>query len=345
MPRLSNENGSGGNRRRARGVRATLADVASAAAVSTASASRALTRPEAVSEELRTRVTGAADLLGYVANSAARALARRESGCVGVIVGDLEEPGVAPALGALDERLAAAGWALLLRAGGEAATTLKSAAALLGRGVEGLVFVGVATPPGLAALRGIERLPCVSVDRGDETGFVGGTGLDRARAGQLIADYLLQLGHRRLAVVAGAASAVGALVAEAVRAERAGRGFELEVLSLNEAFAPDRIAAWPRLQNAPTALICGSDAVASAMMQACMNLGIGVPRQMSIVGFGDTPLARCVSPKLSSLRIPATAAGIAAAEHLLARFAGDTPDRTECSAKLVVRGSTGHVFS
>ena len=345
MAKPAMKKGSGGSRRRARGVRVTLADVAVAAAVSTASASRALTRPEAVSEQLRTRVTGAADLLGYVANGAARALARRRSGCIGIIVGDLEEPGVAPALGALDERLAAAGWALLLRVGGEAANTLDSAAALLGRGVEGLVFIGVATPPGLAALRGMERVPCVSVDRGDDTGFVGGTGLNLARAGQLIADHLLQLGHRRLAVAAGSASAVGALLSEAARAECAGRGFELDVLSLNEDFAHDRIAAWLKLPNAPTALICGSDAVALAMMQVCMTLGIGLPHQMSIVGFGDTPLARCVWPKLSSLRIPAIAAGIAAAEHLLARFVGRTPDLTGCSAKLVVRGSTGRLFS
>src|SRR5438105_11553223 len=106
-------------RPRPRGSQATLTDVARAAAVSTASASRALTRPEAVSDELRIRVSEAADLLGYVPNSAARALACRRSGSVGVVTGNLDDPGVAPALAALRARLADGGWDLLLGNGSD----------------------------------------------------------------------------------------------------------------------------------------------------------------------------------------------------------------------------------
>lgn len=338
-------NGTSRGRRRARGARVTLADVAIAAAVSTASASRALTRPEAVSEQVRIRVSVAADRLGYVANSAARALARRGSGWVGVIVGDLE-PGVAPALAALEKRLVAAGWALVLGGGGEAATTIESVQTLIDRGVEALVFLGAATPAGLAELRAIRHLPCISVDRGDESGVVGGTGLDLFRGGRLIAEHLWRLGHRRLATVAGKASPMGALLAEALRAECAGGAFELEALRLNEIDASDGewLSTELLMPNAPTALICSSDAVALAMMHVCLRMKIDVPGRMSIVGFGDSSLARCVSPRLSSLRIPAIAAGIAAAEYLLARFAGRPPDLDACSAKLVLRGSTGPPF-
>ena len=95
------------------------------------------------------------------------------------------------------------------------------------------------------------------------------------------------------------------------------------------------------MPNSPTAAICGSDAIALVEMHACARHGIDVPRRMSIMGFGDTPLARCVSPMLTSVRIPARSAGVAAAEYLLARLAGRGPDIAELPIKLVVRASTG----
>jgi LacI family transcriptional regulator len=76
-------------------------------------------------------------------------------------------------------------------------------------------------------------------------------------------------------------------------------------------------------------------------MHACAGHGIDVPGRLSVVGFGDSGLARWVSPTLTSVRIPARAAGIAAAEYLLARFAGRVVDLAELPVKLAIRGSTG----
>ena len=326
-------------RLRPRGSQATLTDVARAAAVSTASASRALTRPEAVSDELRIRVSEAANTLGYVPNSAARALACGRSGSVGVVTGSLADPGMAPALAALDARLTGAGWDLLLDSGSEDA--LAGARALVGRGVGALVFLGVGLPPELREVCGIQYLPCVSVDRMDRTGFTASTGLDLARAGKLIADYLGQLGHRRMAVVAEPRSVISALVVEALRADQAFGGLPLEVMHMGDEPLAEGILRWLVLPNSPTAAICVSDATALAVMHACACHGIEVPGRLSVVGFGDSPLARCVSPTLTSVRIPARAAGVAAAEYLLARFAGRIPDLAEWPVKLVVRGSTG----
>ena len=333
----------GKRRSRPRGIQATLTDVARAAAVSTASASRALTRPEAVSDELRIRVSEAADTLGYVPNSAARALACRRSGAVGVVTGNLDDPGMATALAALDARLTDAGWDLLIGSGssGEDGTPLAGARALLSRGVGALVFLGVGLPSELREVRGIQRLPCVSVDRTDHTGFTASAGLDLGRAGKLIADYLGQLGHRCMAVVAEPRSVVSALVVEALGADKALSGSPLEVMHIGDGPLAEGILRWLTLPNYPTAAICVSDASALAVMHACACNGIDVPGRLSVVGFGDSPLARCVSPTLTSVRIPARAAGIAAAEYLLARFADRVPDVAEWPVKLAIRGSTG----
>lgn len=331
----------GTRRRKPHGAQARLTDVAQAAAVSTASACRALTRPETVSDELRARVSEAATVLGYVANSAARALVRRRSGLIGVVAGDFDEPGLAPALAGLEARLLAAGWALLLAGVGKDATPLGDARALVDRGVEGLVFLGAGVPPDLREVRGIDRLPCVSVDRTDSAGFTANAGLDLARAGKLIADYLGQLGHRRLAVIAEARSAVGALLVDGLGSDKVPAGFSLERLTVGEEPLTEGLTKWFGMLNYPTAAICGSDAIALAVMHACARQGIEVPGRMSVVGFGDTSLARCVSPMLTSVRIPARRAGVAAAEYLLARLEGRASDITELPIKLAVRASTG----
>jgi LacI family transcriptional regulator len=334
----------GKRRPRPRGSQATLTDVARVAAVSTASASRALTRPEAVSDELRIKVSEAANTLGYIPNSAARALACRRSGSVGVVTGNLDDPGMATALAALDARLTDAGWDLLIGSGssGEDGTPLAGARALVSRGVGALVFLGVGLPSELREVRGIQRLPCVSVDRTDRTGFTASAGLDLGRAGKLIADYLRQLGHRCMAVVAEPRSVISTLVVEALGADQAALGGSPpEVMHIGDQPIAEGILRWLALPNSPTAAICVSDASALAVMHACACHGIDVPGRLSVVGFGDSPLARCVSPTLTSVRIPARAAGIAAAEYLLARFADRVPNVTEWPVKLAIRGSTG----
>jgi LacI family transcriptional regulator len=286
-------------------------------------------------------VSEAANTLGYVPNSAARALACHRSGLVGVVTGEFDEPGVATALAAFDARLAEAGWALLLRSGGKDGTPLASARALVTRGVEGLAFLGVRIPTELGELEEFQHVPCVSADRTDRTGFIASAGLDPDRAGKLIADYLGQLGHRSMGVVTESHSIIGALVVDALRANNAFDGSLLEVIYMGGEPVAEGILRWLALPNSPTAVICVSDAIALAVMHACACHGIDVPGRLSVVGFGDTPLARCVSPTLTSVRIPARAAGIAAAEYLLARVAGRVSDLAELPVKLAIRGSTG----
>ncbi len=250
---------------------------------------------------------------------------------------------MAAALAALEARLTDAGWDLLLGSGGscEDGTPLAGARVLVSRGVGALVFLGVDLPSELREVRGIQRLPCVSVDRTDRTGFTASAGLDLRRAGKLIADYLGQLGHRCMAVVAEPHSVISVLMAETLRADKAFDGSSLEIMHISHEPIAEGILRSLALWNAPTTAICGSDATALAVMHACACHGIDVPGRLSVVGFGDSALARCVSPTLTSVRIPARVAGIAAAEYLLARFADRVPNLSELPVKLAIRGSTG----
>ena len=296
-----------------------------------------------MSDELKTRVCDAAEALGYVANRAARALVGRESGLIGIIIGVLDEAGLASALTGLAARLSEAGWTLLLATPGQTDTPLDATRMLVSHNVEALVFLGVAIPDDLDTVRGVRGLPCVSFDGTRMATFGAGaeTGAGLTRAGNLAAEYLRSLGHRRLAAIVASGSTVGARLVDALGGERGPEGSSLEIVTIGDGPLTNSIAKWLALPDSPTAAICESDAIALALVQACGGHGIGVPGRISVVGFGDTVPARCATPALTSVRVPARNAGIVAAEDLLARLGGCAPDCQAMGVKLVIRASTG----
>jgi LacI family transcriptional regulator len=316
----------------------TLREVARAAGVSTASASRALARPGGVSPDLRGRILAAAERLGYAPNFAARSLAARRSGLIGVIVKTLAEPHLADILTALERRLAAAGYGLVIVATeGASGPSLTSALQrLLGRGAEGLVLADTAHARELLPVLRSRRLPWIVIADeavGGELSVDGG----RRRGAELACRYLLDLGHRRFGVIALAA-ATAAGVADAL----AGGGLA-GTAPVHDADAAQ--AAMQRLldqRDPPTAVICDRDLYALAAVRACLGQGVAVPRAVSIIGFGDADFARRAVPALTTLRIPSATVGVHLADSLLACLEdGTPPPGFAAPVKLVVRESTG----
>jgi LacI family transcriptional regulator/LacI family repressor for deo operon, udp, cdd, tsx, nupC, and nupG len=92
-----------------------------------------------------------------------------------------------------------------------------------------------------------------------------------------------------------------------------------------------------------TGLIAFNDEIAVGVLNRLADRGVRVPEQLSVVGFDDTGLAEMVSPRLTTVRVPAAAAGVAAVDMLLAVVAGRDvgPGRVELFGQLIVRASTG----
>jgi LacI family transcriptional regulator len=318
----------------------TLREVARAAGVSTASASRALARHGAVSADLRQRIRAAADRLGYTPNLAARSLAARRSGLVGVMVGDLGEALISDALAALECRLAAAGYGVVMVGTRESPGRARSALReLLSRSAEALVLAEPAHGQELAAELRACALPWIAIAE-DLAGGAFAVDAGRRRGAELAGRYLLDLGHRRIAVIAPTAGTAAGLADALTGSNRA----PLAAATL----APDADAAQAALRllmsqaDPPTAVICGSDLYALAVVRACLGQGIAVPHAISIIGFGDAEFARRAVPALTTLRIPAAALGVALAEGLLAHLEGrGQPPACAAPVKLVVRESTG----
>ena len=333
-------------RRRRRGTSAqnalTLREVAKAAGVSVASASRALTRPDLVSEQLKGQVEHSARALGYIPNAAAQALSGRPRRLVGVVLGGLDDRTVASMLDAMAACFAAHDIALLVATGADSEIeTAKRVRDLVGRGAGAMLFGAGARPIRPPEAAAMNRLPWASLDATDvEQRIDTASGFDRARAHALAVRYLRELGHRRVALLAPGG-------ARHVAAVRAALG-ETDVV-LADLVAPvegargvaDRMSQLLAPPAPTTALVCGSDTIAARVLDECERQGVAVPQQLSIVGFGDAEWVRHTRPTLTTVRIPAQDAGIAAAEFVLARLEGRPAATGKLSVKLIARESSG----
>ncbi len=275
---------------------ATLRDVARAAGVSTASASRALAGEGSVSAELHARITAAAARLGYQANLAARALVSGRSRLVGIVAETLTDPLIAAVVEQLERGLGAHRYGTLLATGGSPERSLAATRTLIGRGAEALVFAGVGPLPAELDLVATHKLPWLEVS--DAPGAAGlGIDIGRRQGGALAGRYLLELGHRRYGVVGRRGAAVREGVAGTLAASDSGRLLP-DIATGGESDDSIRSAMRALLDGdeRPTALICGSDAEALAAVRECSMRGIIVPGDLAIVGFGATMSSRDTRP-------------------------------------------------
>lgn len=292
-----------------------------------------------VSEALRQRVLAKASALGYVANAAARSLSTSRSGRVGVVVSDAADPVVLQMLEAAEATLSAHALGVLIRVACAAAPPDDCARSLVVSGVDGLLFAGNA--PGLAATawRGNRAIPwadCGAKRSSPGDAAVADDSIER-RGVELALGYLDQLGHRRAGLVRqpygiGGEWRMPSLPSPTLLERQLDHLHDIDAI---------RAAVRILIGEGATALVLMADIAAAAALRECHALKLTVPGQISIIGWGDSDLARCLDPPLTSVRVPASSYGRAAAERLIAAMAGRDFQSPELALKLVIRASSG----
>lgn len=329
--------------------KAKLDDVARAAGVSLATASRALSSPQLLKPATLVRVLNAARLLGYLPHGAARALASRRTHTIGAVIPTLDNAIFANSTQAMQRELGEHGYQLLLGSHEyDPERDFQVTRALLERGVDGLVLVGTDHSPALYQLLLGFGSPYVLTWSIDESGHHHCVGFNNRAAAARVTQYLYDLGHRAFAVISGftAHNDRARDRITGVREALIARGVTLDprrVVETSFSVQSGREALRLVLQPEPrpTAVICGNDILAHGAMLEALALGIDVPGALSITGFDDMELAAQIPPGLTTIRIPTAEIGRRTAQHLLARLAGEKTDkRTELPVELVVRGST-----
>ena len=328
----------------------TIDDVARMAGVSTATVSRVLNRPESVSEALRKKVAAAVARLGYVPHAGARALMLRRSGTVGAVFPTVDNTIFATAIDALQRRLAQSDIQLLIATSGYDVTSeMRQAINLMARGADALVLCGFCQHPDLLRFMQQRSLPCVHVMVHEPSGEHISVGFDNAAAMAQATQYLIDLGHRHIAMLAGATQNNDRAMqrVEGVRRTLQAAGLDLPGERLVErpyalADAREGLRQLMAHKPAPTAVICGNDVLAFGALLETASLGLQVPRDLSIIGFDDLEMARHLQPALTTVRVPTEAMWSTAADRLVAAIRGEPIQRsTQIDVALVVRQSTG----
>ncbi|MDE2006177.1 MAG: LacI family DNA-binding transcriptional regulator [Rhodospirillales bacterium] len=324
--------------------------MAEIAGVSTATVSRAMNRPDAVSEALRLRVAAVVDRLGWVPDGAARALATRRTGTIGAIFPTLTHGDFARALEGLQAELTRLSHTLLLACSEYSVEQeYRQVRKLVERGVDGILLVGARHHPDLMPFLERRAVPVVETfvfDR-DRPGMT--VGPDNRRALFRLTEHLIALGHQRIGVIAQDATSndrAGARLA-GVREALAQHGLAVPPAHFAEGKWTIREgrALFRRIASAnpaPTALICGNAYLAVGAMLESQAMGIAVPGRMSIAGYDDIEIMAELPIPITTVRVSSEEVGRRAARHLIARIRGEAPpDSPECEAEIVLRASCG----
>ena len=327
---------------------ATLADVARHAGVSTATASRIINgSPKPVAEALRERVLAAVAELRYVPNAHAQMLARSHRNAVGVIVHDVSDPYFAEITRGL-QRVATADNRLVIICNSyrDPDRELEYIALLHAHQVAAIVIAGSGYLDEETAIRMDDHLRAFEAT-GGRIAVIGrhvhtGDAVVPANAegGFLAAEHLFELGHTEIGVIAGP-PALTTTADRLAGIREAAKVYRRRLLRKNmvhadftrdggEAAAKELLTSNPSM----TAMVALNDSMAVGALAAMRACG----RSLSIVGFDDMPIARDVTPALTTVRLPLAEMGERAMSLALGGDAeGATEPRVERVAAVLVR--------
>ncbi len=328
----------------------TLEDVAARSGVSTATVSRALNFPDRVADVTRLRVIDAVHDLGYSPNFGARAMASRRTQTIGAIIPTMENAIFARGLQAFQTELRLHGFTLLVASSSyrpeEEEEQIRT---LVARGADGLLLIGHDRDDRINRFldrRGIPTLVCWAFDRSIARPSVG---FDNRAAMRSLAREVIRVGHRRLGVISGALRGNDRAMNRVlgIRDALAEAGLRADMLPVIE--TPYGIdnggAAFGTLMgrvDPPTAILCGNDVLAVGALRRARQMGLSVPRDVSVTGFDDIELARISDPELTTVHVPHRQMGTEAARALVRMVQGEGLGASvELPVDLRLRGSLG----
>lgn len=332
-----------------RGSSLTLIDVAKIAGVSPMTVSRALHRPDLVSENTREKVREAVRQSGYVPNMLAGSLASNKSRLVAIFLPTIANSIFADTVQSLMDRLTQAGYQTLLGLTGYSAEQEeKLLEAVLGRRPDGIVLTGTLHTESSRLRLAQAGIPVVEAWDLSEDPLDMLVGFSHEKVGQETARHLLEKGYQRFSVVT-ISDPRGLRRCNSLIAELQRQGIEevpMEVLAPPATLEVGRegLRRLLDLPVRPDIVVCSSDTVAQGVLAQAASLGLKVPAELAVMGFGDLSSAAQVYPALSTVSVDGGKIGLQVAEALLERFdnpgAHLKPVRIDTGFTFIDRAST-----
>ncbi len=328
-----------------------IRDVAKLAGVAPITVSRVLNGRKNVAEDTRQRVQQAIDQLHYVPNTLARSLRSRQSHTIGLLVSDITNPFWTTVARGVEDTAAENDYrTILCNTDENSAKETNYLNLLVERRVDG-VIIAPATPEKqrLALLKKL-KVPCVLIDRRVK-GFRADSVYGDSRTGaRLLIDHLIDLGHRRIALINGPSTISTAQDrADGYRASLEAHGVAVDKsLIFQGDFKQDSgyrlvkqaLACEPR----PTAIFAANNFIALGVLQALQEVGLRVPEDFALVCVDDVPYLSEIDPFLTVAAQPAYVMGESAARLLVDRLATKRtgkPREVVLALHLIIRRSCG----
>lgn len=330
------------------GNRPTIHDVAARSGMSKSLVSLALRGSPNVSEASRAAIVKAAAELGYRPNAAARSLAVRRSHTIGVLVLDLHNPVFAEILDGVQSEFRAQGFTTMLISGGDDPQVQQSEIdTLMQFQVEGLILISHRLTESTLRALALE-VPTVVVTRDDiRVPRLDTVSNDDIAGAERAIDFLVSLGHSRIAFLTGGLNPVSLRREDGYRRAMARHGLDqfIEVVPGGLTDAAGYAAASVALATRPTALFVVNDIAALGAIAAIEEAGLRVPDDISVIGYDGIALGGLRSVNLTTIGQPLDELGRRAAQQILHRI--EHPQAREqhvlVESELIERGTTAAI--
>ena len=331
-------------------ARIRMSDIAELAGVSTATVSRMLHTPDQVKESTRRRIQSVIEETGYVYDSAAGDFSRQTTSLFGLIVPTMKSSIHAELIHGIQAKIRPTRYSLTIgNTDYDTDVEISLFSLFRQRRVAGIITTGLhpeLQPLAEAAME--DGVPVIVVWDTLTNGGASYVGFDNYQAAYKMTDYLLRLGHRRIALIMGPLHKearvqkrfdgyCAALASYGVEA-KAEYAIEKEPTLIDGREAMTRLLA---LEEPPTAVFAASDVLAMGALAGAKDHGLRVPGDISIAGFDDIDFASFCDPPLTTVRVPAFEMGQIAGGILLDYTSNRSRDRQRYSLEtsLVVRRS------
>jgi DNA-binding LacI/PurR family transcriptional regulator len=325
-----------------------FSDLARQLKVSTATVSRALSRPEKVAPATRKRVLEFVRRSGYHMNGIARSLRTQSTRTIGVIVSDIRNPFSSAVVKSVEDVARTNGYTVLICNADEDGRNEEMALELfIERQVSGVIHCSAGANLDLLRVLLQKSIPLVDLDRQSGLKNVDTVILDNRLGAALATRHLLELGHTRVAMISGPKHLSNArkrveAFRKTLRSARIALPNEyIEFGDFREysgRIAAERLLS---LQTPPSAILVANNEMMAGALLAVRQRGVKVPRDLSLVGFDDARWAQYSDPPLTVISQPTDIMGQKAAELLLGRLKGEQESTTVMfKPELIIRGST-----
>ena len=328
---------------------ATIREVAESAGVSYATVSHVINNTRWVSQETRERVLAAMDALNYRPNALARSLRQGKTNTIGLILPDSANPFFAEISRSIEDEAFKRGYSVFLcNTELDTERELFYVDVLSNKQVDGIIFVAAGDQADSLDFLLRRKMPVVMIDRNVPNVELDAVLTDNQHGGFLATRHLLELGHTRIACIAGPSSITPSaerIIGYRKALKAAGIPYDERLVMCGDYHSQsgmDITHALLKLNPRPTAIFALNDLMAIGALRAAAEAGCSVPKDLAVVGYDDLEIAHFTNPPLTTIAQPKKEIGAQAVRLLVDRISQKStpPSRLVLAPELIVRRST-----